>query len=88
VKRAILTFAIVALVCGPAGRETVAGEPRPLSPQRMAELRQRILPQPGENRIWEISWLEDIWEARQQAAAAGKPIFVWGGSEGAPITNC
>lgn len=62
--------------------------PPPLDAEQAAELKRLILPHPGENAFWQVDWLQDIWEARQQAAAEGKPIFVWSGSEGAPITNC
>lgn len=61
---------------------------QPLTPERAARLQKMILPQPGENPFWQVAWQEDVWEARQQAAAQGKPLFVWGGSEGPPITNC
>ena len=43
-----------------------------------------IKPQAGESRWMEIPWLTNLWEARQKAAAEGKPIFVWSGSGGAP----
>jgi RNA polymerase sigma factor (sigma-70 family) len=59
-----------------------------LTAEQAAQLKKMILPQPGENPFWQIAWHEDVWEARQQAAKEGKPLFVWGGSEGAPITNC
>lgn len=66
----------------------LAERPQPLTPEQANELKKLILPQQGENPFWRVAWLNDIWEARQKAAAEGKPIFVWGGSEGAPITNC
>lgn len=44
-----------------------------------------IKPQPGESRWREVPWLTSLWEARQKAAAAGKPIVVFTGSGGAPL---
>ena len=44
-----------------------------------------IKPQPGESRWREVPWLTSLWEARQKAAAAGKPIMVFTGSGGAPL---
>jgi hypothetical protein len=66
----------------------LAQRPQPLTPQQANDLKDLILAQEGENPFWQVEWLNDIWEARQKAAAEGKPIFVWSGSEGAPITNC
>jgi hypothetical protein len=48
------------------------------------EVRNLIKPHPGESRWMEIPWLISLWDARQKAAAEGKPIFVWNGSGGAP----
>jgi hypothetical protein len=81
---AVLLVALVLAVQG----TVVANPPQPLTRERAAELKQLILPKQGENPFWQVEWLNDIWQARQQAAAEGKPIFVWSGSEGAPITSC
>jgi hypothetical protein len=81
-------LAVVAALAVATSGKAMADAPEPLTPDRAAELKRLILPQEGENPFWRVAWLSDIWEARQQAAAEGKPIFVWGGSEGAPITNC
>jgi len=42
--------------------------------QRLTAL---IKPQAEENSWLEIPWKTDLWAARQQAAAEGKPIFLW-----------
>lgn len=52
--------------------------------ERFAETHKLIRPQPGESRWSEIPWQTSLWEARKLAAAAGKPMFVWSGSGGAP----
>lgn len=52
--------------------------------ERFAETHQLIRPQPGESRWREIPWQTSLWTGRQIAAAAGKPMFVWSGSGGAP----
>jgi hypothetical protein len=36
----------------------------------------------------EIAWHPTVWEARQKAAAEGKPLFIWAGSGGAPAAGC
>jgi hypothetical protein len=52
------------------------------------KLHQMIRVQPDEQRFWQIPWKLTITEAREQAAAQGKPIFVWAGAGGAPIGVC
>jgi len=86
-KRKTQAATVVAVVLAMHG-SILAERPQPLKPKRADALKRLILPQEGENPFWQVDWLNDIWEARKTAAAEGKPIFVWGGSEGAPITNC
>lgn len=52
------------------------------------QLFQQIRPQPGESRWLEIPWLIDVHEARQKAAAEGKPIFVLSGGGATGIGPC
>ena len=52
------------------------------------QLFQQIRPQPGESRWMEIPWLLDLHEARQQAAAEGKPLFVYSGGGATGIGPC
>jgi len=68
-------------------RESAAG-PAGLSADNFAQLRQQIRPQPGESRWLEIPWLIDIHEARQRAAALGKPLFVYSGGGATGIGAC
>ncbi len=53
-----------------------------------AKLHKLIKRQPGESRWMEIKWYPSVWEARQKAAAEGKPIFIMAGSGGAPAAGC
>ena len=55
--------------------------------ERFDAVQKLIKPQPGESRWMEIPWLTSLWEARQQAAKEGKPIFVWFGSGGSPACH-
>jgi hypothetical protein len=49
----------------------------PLTPEQFKQLQTVIKPAATEDKWAQIPWLTDLWEARQQAAAAGKPILVW-----------
>lgn len=51
-------------------------------------LHKLVKPQPGESLWMQIPWLTSVWEARQKAAAEGKPIFIWAGSGGGPVGVC
>jgi hypothetical protein len=52
------------------------------------DLHVLIKPQPGESRWMEIEWHPRVWEARRQAAAEAKPLFLMAGSGGAPAAGC
>ena len=52
------------------------------------KLHATVKRQPGESRWMEIDWYPNVWEARQRAAAEGKPIFLMAGSGGAPAAGC
>jgi hypothetical protein len=49
----------------------------PITPEQFKQLQAVIKPAATEDRWAQIPWLTDLWEARQKAAAAGKPILVW-----------
>ena len=55
-----------------------AGSGDKLSERNVADLHRLIQPEPGE-LVWRdsIPWRTDLWEARREAAAEGKPIFLW-----------
>lgn len=63
-------------------------EPQRLSQAEFDKLHQLIKPHAGESRWMEITWHPNVWEARQKAAAEGKPLFIWAGSGGAPAAGC
>jgi hypothetical protein len=48
-----------------------------LTPQKFAALYDLIKPQGKEERWTQIPWLTSLWQARERAAAAGKPILLW-----------
>lgn len=58
------------------------------TPATFASLHRQIKPQPGESRWMEVPWLIDLHEARQKAAAEGKPIFVLSGGGATAIGPC
>jgi len=82
------TLLALAAVFALAPRWSNAGEPAPLAPEQFDKLHALIKRQPGESRWMEIAWHPTVWEARQKAAAEGKPLFIWAGSGGAPAAGC
>lgn len=44
---------------------------------QFARLHTLIKPQPQEDRWLQVPWMSNLWEARQKAAATGKPILLW-----------
>jgi hypothetical protein len=80
----VVSIAVIAL-----GAEVVRAQtPAPIQAEQFNKLHKMIKPQPGELRFQEIPWLLSVWEARQKAAAEGKPILVWAGAGGAPVGVC
>ncbi|HWG41965.1 MAG TPA: hypothetical protein VN688_04205 [Gemmataceae bacterium] len=49
----------------------------PLTQEQFADLHLLIKPSAKEDRWNRIPWQSSLWEARRQAAAKGKPIFLW-----------
>ena len=84
--RRLLTLTLVAVVVG--ATPLPAEEARPLSAEQFEKLHRTLKPQRGESRWMEIDWYPNVWEARQKAAAEGKPIFIMAGSGGAPPAGC
>jgi hypothetical protein len=64
-------FLVSAVAPGPVG----TGEPIP--PKDFQRLHSLIKPHAGEEKWAQIPWLTSLWEARQRAAAEGKPILLW-----------
>jgi hypothetical protein len=49
----------------------------PISPEQFAAVQALVKPAEGEDKWAQIPWMTDLWAARQQAAAEGKPILLW-----------
>jgi hypothetical protein len=49
----------------------------PIQADQFAKLKALIQPDPGEDKWSEIPWLASLWQARERAAAEGKPILLW-----------
>lgn len=41
------------------------------------DLVSEILPSADESTWLQIDWKTDLWEAREEAARLGKPIYLW-----------
>ena len=87
-KRTLGLISLAALVAAVDPLPLAARDPQPLSTEQFEKLHQMLRPQPGEARWMEIVWYPSVWEARQKAAAEGKPIFLLAGSGGAPPAGC
>jgi hypothetical protein len=49
----------------------------PIDAAQFDKLHALIKPHAAEQKWTEVHWLADLWEARRQAAAQGKPILLW-----------
>jgi hypothetical protein len=91
-KTSIAVLLEIGLVIGGLGWRTALAASAPdqtsLNEERFGQLRQQIRPQPGESRWMDIPWLIDVHEARQKAAAEGKPLFVYSGGGATGIGPC
>ncbi len=76
------------VVGSPAARGQSGTAPAKLSRETFAELARQIKPQSGESRWMEIPWLIDVHAARRQAAAEGKPLFIYSGGGAIGIGGC
>jgi hypothetical protein len=55
-----------------------APEPtQPLAAEQLPTLLALIKPGKDEDKWSQIPWQIDLWEARKEAAAKGKPILLW-----------
>lgn len=59
-----------------------------ITPENFSRLAAQIKPQPGESRWLDIPWYLDLHEARRQAAAQGKPLFIYSGGGATGIGAC
>jgi hypothetical protein len=65
---------LVASLCLVAGASRSAD---PIPAEQFATLQAVIKPSSGEDRWASIPWRSSLWQARQEAARAGKPIVLW-----------
>ena len=84
----LLAAMVAAVLCPPRQAIGQEKQARQLAAAEFDKLHQMIKPQAGESRWMEITWYPNVWEARQKAAAEGKPLFLWAGSGGAPAAGC
>lgn len=74
---------------GFAALTQLADQPgRAVTPADLVALQGVIKPQAGESRWAQIPWMTSLWEARQKAAADGKPLYIWVISDGHPCGFC
>jgi hypothetical protein len=78
----LLTVAVACAGAVPA----LAGER--ISVQQFESLHRVIKPQPGESKWATIPWRIDLLEARRQAVADDKPLFVWRSGGGEALGRC
>jgi len=70
----MLRFLLVGSVCVSAVPAFAA---EPISPKHFSKIHALIRPNAEDEKWNEIPWLSNLWEARQNAAAEGKPILLW-----------
>ena len=91
-----VTLALAALGFTGAGAGCLSAQKQPDSeaplrsfpPEQYAKALALIKPQAGEAKWLDIPWEIDVWQARQKAAAAGKPIFFLTGGGKSPLGDC
>ncbi|MEO8495608.1 MAG: hypothetical protein ABI614_11100 [Planctomycetota bacterium] len=79
---------LVAGAPGPAAMAQPASEGMYLNAETFGLIHKQIKPQPGESRWMEVAWLTDLHEARQRAAAEGKPLFIAASGKAISIGMC
>jgi hypothetical protein len=58
-----------------------------LTPAQFGKFHALLSPRAKEMRFGEIPWMFDLWEAREKAAAEGKPLLILGAA-GNPCGTC
>jgi hypothetical protein len=64
-----------------------AQEVPPLDAADLPRLLAEFKPRKGESPWREIAWHTDVREARERAAAEGKPIVVFTAADGSPLSR-
>ena len=85
--------AVVVAVAGASWLATVTGaqpvaDEMTLNAETFGQFHKQNRPQPGESRWLDIPWLTDLHEARQKAAAEGKPLFLMASGHATSIGMC
>ena len=70
-------FALLAAALVLAALDTPTAAAPPLTAADATALRAVIRPLDGEDPFDTIPWEISLWDARKQAAAAGKPVLLW-----------
>jgi hypothetical protein len=94
----LLAVLLAATGLGWIGSQALAdnppAQPKPgsasaLSREQFNTLHKLIKPLPGQF-AWreEIPWFISIQEAREKAAAEGKPLLIWVAADGQPVGSC
>jgi hypothetical protein len=86
--RCSVLASFVVLLTGPGAPALEPVPPKPVPPEQFAKIHQLIKPGADESRWKEVPWLLNAIEARQKAAAEGKPILSWYGGGSPPSGAC
>ena len=81
-------FVGVLAVAATVASATGFAQPQPIAGKDFEQLQQLIKPGADESRWLGMDWLTSVWEARQRAAALGKPILLWSGGGAPPLGGC
>jgi hypothetical protein len=67
------------LACTAAGLflAAFAAASEPIPPDQFRTLHSLIKDNAGKEKWAQIPWMTSLWDARQKAAAEGKPILLW-----------
>lgn len=79
---------LLASASWPAALAQPAADEVKLNAKTFGPIHKQIKPQPGESRWMDIPWLTDLHEARQKAAAEGKPLFIMASGSAVSIGMC
>jgi len=67
----VLALSVLLAAC------SISRPPEPIRPAQFNALHALIKPKSAEQKWTQIPWMTSLWEARQRAAAEGKPILLW-----------
>ncbi len=59
----------------------------PQAVREFARLQALLKPQPGESPWRDIGWFTNVTEARERAAAEGKPLVIFTAADGSPLSR-